>query len=201
MGSTSSHGSRVHGPIRVVRRRAGGGQRRGAAPEAEVSEDFFHHRALVNDGNHSHRMLTLRADQRVCVPHLEDDIAPLFRGRFGGRRRGAGRAQGSWCRAAVLRPLALTTHLVGIPAVVTDHLRAFVGDVLGDGGQEIGGSLVAVAEGTGAIRAYEAMVYGLEKEDAKTKEKWKRLLLQYCKLDTLSMVFIWQHWKRLAAAI
>jgi hypothetical protein len=64
---------------------------------------------------------------------------------------------------------------------------------------EIGGSLVAVAEGTGAIRAYEAMVYGLEKEDAETKEKWKRLLLQYCKLDTLSMVFIWQHWKRLAA--
>ena len=66
---------------------------------------------------------------------------------------------------------------------------------------EIGGSLVAVAEGTGAIRAYEAMVYGLEKEDAETKEKWKRLLLQYCKLDTLSMVFIWQHWKRLAAVI
>jgi hypothetical protein len=66
---------------------------------------------------------------------------------------------------------------------------------------EIGGSLMAVAEGTGAIRAYEAMVYGLEKEDAETKEKWKRLLLQYCKLDTLSMVFIWQHWKRLAAAI
>jgi hypothetical protein len=66
---------------------------------------------------------------------------------------------------------------------------------------EIGGSPVAVAEGTGAIRAYEAMVYGLEKEDAETKEKWKRLLLQYCKLDTLSMVFIWQHWKRLAAVI
>jgi Domain of unknown function(DUF2779) len=64
---------------------------------------------------------------------------------------------------------------------------------------EIGGTMVAVAEGTGAIRAYEAMVYGLEKEDAKTKEKWKRLLLQYCKLDTLSMVFIWEHWKRMAA--
>src|ERR1035437_328239 len=64
---------------------------------------------------------------------------------------------------------------------------------------EIGGSMLAVAEGTGAIRAYEAMVYGLEKEDAATKEKWKRLLLQYCKLDSLSMFFVWQHWKRLAA--
>ena len=30
-------------------------------------------------------------------------------------------------------------HLVGIPAVIADHLRAFVGDVLGDGGQKIGG--------------------------------------------------------------
>ena len=64
---------------------------------------------------------------------------------------------------------------------------------------EIDGKMVEVAEGTGAIRAYEAMVYGLEKGDAETKEKWKRLLLQYCKLDTLSMVFIWQHWKKLAA--
>lgn len=63
---------------------------------------------------------------------------------------------------------------------------------------EIDGTLVAVAEGTGAIRAYEAMVYGLEKEDTQAKEKWKRLLLQYCKLDTLSMVFIWQHWLRVA---
>lgn len=64
---------------------------------------------------------------------------------------------------------------------------------------EIDGKMVEVAEGTGAIRAYEAMVYGLEKEDAEAKEKWKRLLLQYCKLDTLSMIFIWQHWNRLAA--
>ena len=66
---------------------------------------------------------------------------------------------------------------------------------------EIGGTMVAVAEGTGAIRAYEAMVYGLEKEDVKTKEKWKRLLLQYCKLDSLSMFFVWQHWRRLAAGL
>jgi hypothetical protein len=66
---------------------------------------------------------------------------------------------------------------------------------------EIGGLMLAVAEGTGAIRAYEAMVYGLEKEDAATKEKWKRLLLQYCKLDSLSMFFVWQHWKQLAAGI
>ena len=64
---------------------------------------------------------------------------------------------------------------------------------------QIGGTMVAVAEGTGAIRAYEAMVYGLEKGEAATKENWKRLLLQYCMLDSLSMFFVWQHWKGLAA--
>ena len=64
---------------------------------------------------------------------------------------------------------------------------------------EIGGTMVAVAEGTGAIRAYEAMVYGLEKNDPKTKEKWKHLLLQYCELDSLSMFFIWQHWQQMEA--
>jgi len=62
---------------------------------------------------------------------------------------------------------------------------------------EIGGTMVAVAEGTGAIRAYEAMVYGLEKSDQVTKEKWKHLLLQYCKLDSLSMFFVWQHWQKM----
>jgi hypothetical protein len=36
---------------------------------------------------------------------------------------------------------------------------------------------VAVAEGTGAIRAYEAMVYGVEKDDPQTKNRWKRLRL------------------------
>jgi hypothetical protein len=61
---------------------------------------------------------------------------------------------------------------------------------------EINGDQVSVAEGTGAIRAYEAMVYGLEQDDLKTKEKWKKLLLQYCKLDSLSMFWVWQHWNQ-----
>jgi hypothetical protein len=61
----------------------------------------------------------------------------------------------------------------------------------------IDGQTLAVAEGTRAIRAYEAMVYGVEKEDVETREKWKSLLLQYCKLDTLSMVMVWQHWNQM----
>jgi hypothetical protein len=51
-----------------------------------------------------------------------------------------------------------------------------------------------VVEGTGAVRAYEAMMYGLEKDDEGTRNRWRQLLLQYCKLDTLAMVILWQHW-------
>ena len=36
---------------------------------------------------------------------------------------------------------------------------------------EIGGTKVSVAEGTGAIRAYEAMVYGVERNELATREK------------------------------
>jgi hypothetical protein len=53
-----------------------------------------------------------------------------------------------------------------------------------------------VNEGTGAMRAYQAMLYGEESADAKTKENWKRLLLQYCELDTMAMVIIFEHWWR-----
>jgi hypothetical protein len=60
---------------------------------------------------------------------------------------------------------------------------------------EINGTMVSVAEGTGAIRAYEAMVYGLERSEPATREKWRRLLLQYCKLDSLSMYMVWEHWR------
>ena len=59
----------------------------------------------------------------------------------------------------------------------------------------INGREVVVAEGTGAIRAYEAMVYGSERTDEAVKSLWKDLLRQYCKLDTLSMFFVWKHWR------
>lgn len=58
----------------------------------------------------------------------------------------------------------------------------------------INGTEVEVAEGTGAIRAYEAMVYGLERNDLLARMTWSQLLRQYCRLDTLAMVLIWEHW-------
>jgi len=59
---------------------------------------------------------------------------------------------------------------------------------------EISGRPVVVVEGTGAIRAYEAMMYGIERDEAKTKARWRDLLRQYCRLDTLAMLWIWRHW-------
>jgi uncharacterized protein DUF2779 len=51
-----------------------------------------------------------------------------------------------------------------------------------------------VTEGSGAMRAYQEMLYGISSHDEEVKEKWKRLLLQYCELDTAAMVMIWLHW-------
>ena len=52
-----------------------------------------------------------------------------------------------------------------------------------------------VTEGSGAMRAYQEMLYGLATYDEAVKEKWKSLLLQYCKLDTAAMVIVWLHWE------
>jgi len=51
----------------------------------------------------------------------------------------------------------------------------------------------AVREGTGAIRTYQEMMYGLHKSDAAFRNTYKQLLLNYCKLDTAAMVMIWMH--------
>lgn len=61
---------------------------------------------------------------------------------------------------------------------------------------EICGIVQDVREGTGAVRAYEAMMYGLEKDDVETKSKWANLLRRYCELDTLSMVLVFEYWRR-----
>jgi hypothetical protein len=62
---------------------------------------------------------------------------------------------------------------------------------------EIAGSLQDVHEGTGAMRAYQEMMYGADKHDPAVKAEWRKLLEQYCGLDTLSMVLIFEHWRRL----
>ena len=54
-----------------------------------------------------------------------------------------------------------------------------------------------VKEGTGAMRAYQDILYGFAKNDPIKKESIKNALLTYCKLDTLAMVIIYEHWMSL----
>ena len=61
----------------------------------------------------------------------------------------------------------------------------------------IAGVTQEVNEGTNATRAYEAMMYGAERSDADAIARWRQLLLQYCELDTLGMVLVFEHWRRL----
>jgi uncharacterized protein DUF2779 len=58
----------------------------------------------------------------------------------------------------------------------------------------IGEKEEAVREGTGAMRVYQEMMFGLAKADAPLRQSYRTLLLQYCELDTKAMVFIWMHW-------
>jgi hypothetical protein len=39
------------------------------------------------------------------------------------------------------------------------------------------------------------MLYGPQRSDPATRDKWRQLLLQYCELDTLAMVMIYMHWR------
>jgi hypothetical protein len=58
----------------------------------------------------------------------------------------------------------------------------------------IGGEKIEVREGGGAMSAYRDMLYGINKDNDEVKALYEMALKKYCKLDTLSMVCIWQHW-------
>jgi hypothetical protein len=52
-----------------------------------------------------------------------------------------------------------------------------------------------ITDGTGAIRIYQDLIFRHE-ADPQFRENRRRLLLQYCQLDTAAMVMIWRHWSR-----
>lgn len=60
----------------------------------------------------------------------------------------------------------------------------------------IGGKEDVVNEGTGAMRVYQELMYGLARLDPESRQAYRQLLLQYCQLDTAAMVMIWQHWTK-----
>jgi hypothetical protein len=65
-----------------------------------------------------------------------------------------------------------------------------------DDSEEEGETEDVVREGAGAMRAYQEMLYGVSRDDDSIKEYWRRLLLQYCELDTAAMAIVWTHWVR-----
>lgn len=60
--------------------------------------------------------------------------------------------------------------------------------------EEEGDEEIAIREGGAAMTAYYDMIYGINKNKADVKALYENALKKYCKLDTLSMVCIWEHW-------
>jgi hypothetical protein len=54
--------------------------------------------------------------------------------------------------------------------------------------------LDVVKNGTGAMRAYEHIRYGLAASDQAARKSMRRQLMRYCELDTAAMVMVWRHW-------
>lgn len=55
---------------------------------------------------------------------------------------------------------------------------------------------VKIKDGTGAMLAYDEMLFGVHKGDEELMKEFKTALLRYCKIDTLAMVIIWEHWSK-----
>lgn len=51
-----------------------------------------------------------------------------------------------------------------------------------------------VKDGTGAMRVYQDLMFGVDSQNKERRENLKQLLLQYCELDTMAMVIIWKYW-------
>jgi len=65
----------------------------------------------------------------------------------------------------------------------------------------IGGRQIAVAEGVGAVLAYYEMMNRYASNDTLEAEQWRKLLYQYCELDTMAMVMVWWHWRHLTVQV
>jgi hypothetical protein len=54
---------------------------------------------------------------------------------------------------------------------------------------------LGVTDGVGAMRAYQDMLFGLNKDNLGLRDSMRDALLAYCKLDTAAMVMIYEYWK------
>lgn len=51
-----------------------------------------------------------------------------------------------------------------------------------------------VQDGTGAMRFYHEYMFGTDPLDLDRKAQLRKILLQYCELDTMAMVIVWRYW-------
>lgn len=56
----------------------------------------------------------------------------------------------------------------------------------------------SVTDGVGAMRAYQDMLFGLNRDNPAIRDSMRDSLLRYCELDTAAMVMIWEYWKSLS---
>jgi hypothetical protein len=61
---------------------------------------------------------------------------------------------------------------------------------------DIGKQGEVIRDGTQAMRAYNEMMIGLHRHDTTVRDRWATLLRQYCELDTMAMVVIWEYWRQ-----
>src|ERR1035437_934519 len=127
-------------PVSDSRWRASRCQRWDSRPQAQVSQDFLHDYTLVNHGNDAHEVLADWATERIGVPDRHNDVAPFLRGQAARRWRDYIGPQGLGGGVYRRTRLAAAAHLVAVSAIVTHHLNPLVRNMLGDGGQEIGGT-------------------------------------------------------------
>jgi hypothetical protein len=100
---------------------------------------------ILDERDQAHLATALRTKHWINVPGFLDQFAPGAGGDFPGSYRlwlgDFGITRSRLARRSSptngFRPLA--AGFVAVVAVVFDCLRAFVGDVLGDGGEEVGG--------------------------------------------------------------
>ena len=87
-----------------------------------MAKNLLNHARVFNDGDNAHGILADGTPQRVNMPDPQDQVAP-----FPGREL----ERGWWRNARAVRnqvrrpaPVADAPHLVAVPAVVADPLRA-----------------------------------------------------------------------------
>jgi hypothetical protein len=57
---------------------------------------------------------------------------------------------------------------------------------------------IGVTDGVGAMRAYQDMLFGMNRDNLALRDSTRDALLAYCKLDTAAMVMIWEYWKQIS---